>query len=64
MGAATDTQKLPDAHAHPISHPLESPEAFAGIGLLTDEVGPKKPKTGENQQSRPVVGPLQGVVRG
>jgi hypothetical protein len=50
--------------AHPISHSQESPETFARIGLCSDEVGPKKLKTGENQQPRPVVGPLLGVVRG
>ena len=52
-----------NAHAHPISHPQECPEAFARIGLVADGVGPKKPKTSESQQPRPVVGPLLGVVR-
>ena len=28
------------AHAHPISHPWESSEAFAGFGGVADEVGP------------------------
>ena len=53
----------PITHAHPISHTWESSEAFAGIGSLAEEVGPKKLKTGEDQQSRPAVEPLPGVVR-
>jgi hypothetical protein len=50
--------------ASPISHPQECPDAFAGIGLVVDGVGPRKPKTSESQQPRPAIGPLLGVVRG
>ena len=50
VGTATNAQKLPNAHAHPISHPEECSHALARIGLVADEVGPKKLKTGENQQ--------------
>ena len=53
-----------DSPAHPISHHQESSEAFARIGLVSEEVGPKKLKTGENQQPRPAVEPILGVVRG
>ena len=59
----TDVLPKP-APAHPISHPRESSEAFAGVGLLTEEVSPKKLKTGKNQQPRPAVEPLLRVVRG
>ena len=55
---------MPLTHAHPISHPQESSEAFAGILQVADEVGPKKPKTGESNEPRPAVEPLLGVVRG
>jgi hypothetical protein len=60
-----DQAEQPHTLAHPISQPQESSEAFARIGLVPDEVGPKKLKTGEhNQQPRPAVEPLLGVVRG
>ena len=52
------------ALAHPIKLPGGCPHALARIGLVADGVGPKKPKTGKSQQSRPVVEPLLGVVRG
>ena len=62
---AKPDDSLPDAHAHPISLPQESPEAVARIGLVpTDRVGPKKPKISESHQPRPAVGPLLGGVRG
>jgi hypothetical protein len=45
----------------PISPPQESSEAFARIGLVpTEEVSPKKLKTGERQQPGPAVEPLLG----
>ena len=53
-----------DSPAHPISHHQESSEAFARIGLVSEEVGPKKLKIGESQQPRPAVEPILGVVRG
>ena len=59
----TDRRKAA-THAHQISHPWESSEAFAGVGLVADGVGPKKLKTGEYQQPRPAVEPLLGVVMG
>ena len=49
----------------PISPPQESSEAFARIGLVpTDEVSPKKLKTGESHQPGPAVEPLLRGVRG
>ena len=48
----------------PISPPQESSEAFARIGSVTDEVSPKKLKTGESHQPGPAVEPLLGGVRG
>ena len=63
--AQADQAKQPNTLAHPISQPQESSEAFARIGLVPDEVSPKKLKTREhNQQPRPAVEPLLGVVRG
>ena len=59
----TDRRKAA-THAHQISHPWESSEAFAGVGLVADGVGPKKLKTGEYQQPRPAVEPLLGVLMG
>ena len=48
----------------PISPTQESYEAFARIGLVpTDEVSPKKLKTGESHQPGPAVEPLLGGVR-
>ena len=44
----------------PISPPQESSEAFARIGLVAEEVGPKKLKTGESHQPGPAVEPLLG----
>jgi hypothetical protein len=64
MRSAKTSSEKSSAHAHPISHPWESSEAFARIGLVADGVGPKKPKTSEYQQPRPAVEPLLGVVRG
>ena len=57
--AKISPEKL-SAHAHPISPPWESSEAFARMGLVADGVGPKKPKTSEHQQPRPAVEPLLG----
>ena len=54
----------PDAHAHPISHPEEYSHAIARIGLVADEVGPKKLKTSEYHQPGPATEYLLGVVRG
>jgi hypothetical protein len=62
--AQTDQAEQSHTLTHPISQPQECSEAFARIGLVPDEVGPKKLKTGENQQPRPAVEPLPGVVRG
>ena len=63
---SSDTYIVKCVHspAYPISHHQECPDAFAGIGLVVDGVGPKKLKTSESQQPRPAVGPLLGVVRG
>ena len=61
---STSDMRKADTHAHQISHPWESSEAFAGIGLVADGVGPKKPKTSEHHPPRPVVEPLPGVVMG
>ena len=55
--AKISPEKL-SAHAHPISPPWESSEAFARMGLVADGVGTKKPKTSEHQQPRPAVEPL------
>ena len=41
-----DQAEQPHTLAHPISQPQESSEAFARIGLVPDEVGPKKLKPG------------------
>ena len=63
--AQADQAEQPNTLVHPISQPQESSEAFARIGLVPEEVGPKKLKTREhNQQPRPAVEPLLGVVRG
>ena len=51
-----------ETHAHPISHPEEYTHAIARIGLVADRVGPKKPKTGKNQQPGPASVCLLGVV--
>ena len=60
-----DQAEKPNTLAHPIGQNQESSEAFARIGLVPDEVSPKKLKTGEhNQQPRPAVEPLLGLVRG
>jgi hypothetical protein len=64
MRSAKTSSDKSSAHAHPISHPWESSEAFARIGLVAEGVGPKKLKTSEYQQPRPAVEPLLGVVRG
>jgi hypothetical protein len=48
----------------PIGPPQECSEAFARIGLVAEEVGPKKLKTGENQQPGPAVEPLLGGGEG
>ena len=62
---AKPSSKMNETHAHPISHPEECPNAPARIGLVpTDEVGPKKPKTGESQQPGPATGHFLGVMRG
>jgi hypothetical protein len=54
-----------DTINRPISPPQESSEAFARIGLVpTDEVSPKKLKTGESHQSGPAVEPMLGGLSG
>ena len=62
--AKTDQTEQSNTLTHPISQPRECSEAFARIGLVPEEVGPKKLKTRENHQPRPAVEHLPGVVRG
>ena len=57
-------EQMMEQAEHPISLPMASSETFARIGIVAEGVGPKKLKTGEFQQPRPVVEPLLGVVRG